>query len=73
MGVLYFPTIRLWQMPAEYPYRKQTEALINSRANIIKTTPTIDEVSHTKLKITQILLTFTLFSDVTVTYWINQQ
>ncbi|XP_023341363.1 NADH dehydrogenase [ubiquinone] 1 alpha subcomplex subunit 5 [Eurytemora carolleeae] len=47
LGVLYSKTLRaLAKMPAEYPYRKQTETLVVQRADIIKNTPTIMEAEQ---------------------------
>jgi NADH dehydrogenase (ubiquinone) 1 alpha subcomplex subunit 5 len=44
LGVLYSKNLRaLAKMPLEYPYRKNTESLINERAAIIKKSSTIEE------------------------------
>jgi len=44
LGVLYSKNLRaLAKMPADFPYRKHTEALINERVSIMKNAATIEE------------------------------
>jgi len=44
LGVLYSKNLRaLAKMPADFPYRKHTEALINERVSIVKNAATIEE------------------------------
>jgi len=45
LGVLYSKNLRaLAKMPADFPYRKHTEALINERVSIMKNAATIEMV-----------------------------
>merc|ERR1711973_570425 len=44
LGVLYSKNLRaLAKMPLDYPYRKNTESLINERVSILKQSNTIEE------------------------------